>query len=179
MCHTAPNLRADSPQLERGLTPKSSALNVCGDRNLSGWSKRCGGCGYLGPRPTTEHAAASRSRKARERGFRVDFRPCVFVAANQRRRFVPRDGCRIEVAASRRVRARAAKARALSRHAESEAERPKDPRPPQRFMQEKRASSSATAVRRRRMKIECFQPARHPALACSDSSHLRIHSAKM
>ena len=53
-------------------------------------------------------------RKARERGFRVDFRPRVFVATNQRCRLEPCDGCRIEVAGCRRVHARAANARALS-----------------------------------------------------------------
>ena len=90
---------------------------------------RRGGCGYLGPRPTTKHAAAARSRKARERGFRVDFRPRVFVSANDHRRFVPRDRCRGEPADSRRASARAANARALSRHAELEAERPTYPRP--------------------------------------------------
>src|SRR5436190_8467815 len=47
--------------------------------------------------------AASMYRKARERGFRVEFRQRVRVAASQLRRLEPRDGCRIESRPSRRV----------------------------------------------------------------------------
>ena len=96
---------------------------------------------YVGPRPTTEHAAMPRCWKARERDFRVDFRPRVFVATNQRRRLVPRDGRRAEIAASRRVSTSAANARALSRHAELEAKRPTYPDPLTFQMQDGHTSS--------------------------------------
>ena len=60
------------------------------------------GCGRVGRRPTAEHAAP-KHRKARERGFRVDFRQCVRVASNQLGRFEPRDRCSSESAPSRRA----------------------------------------------------------------------------
>ena len=59
--------------------------------------------------------AASMARKAHERGFRVDFRQRVRVATNHLGQFEPRDGCRIELADSRRAGVSVPKPRALSR----------------------------------------------------------------
>ena len=56
----------------------------------------------VGSRATMTHAAPMH-RKARERGFRVDFRQCVRVASNQLGRFEPRDRCSSESAPSRRA----------------------------------------------------------------------------
>src|SRR5262245_20823737 len=59
----------------------------------------------------------------RARGFRVDVRQRVRVAANQLGRFEPCDGCSVELASSRRAGGRGCDARAISRRAEIEAER--------------------------------------------------------
>jgi hypothetical protein len=76
----------------------------------------------------SEHAVAGAHRKSRERGFRVDSRPCVRVAPNQRERFVPV----AHVASNQHLvdtLRNGTEARAISRRAEIEAERPICPRP--------------------------------------------------
>src|SRR5438105_5324996 len=75
---------------------------------------------------------ARRSRKAREREFRVDFRERVRVVSNQLGRFEPCDRCSIESAASRRAGESVPKRERFPRRAELEAERPIYPRPASR-----------------------------------------------
>jgi hypothetical protein len=73
-------------------TPRTNVSNV-----LVGFGQSCRTAAAVRSTPTHE------CRKSRAAIHRVDFRPRVLAVANQLKRFVPCDGCRIEEATSRRA----------------------------------------------------------------------------
>jgi len=66
-------------------------------------ARPCMRAGSAAPAQTPRHRVAG---KRVERGFRGEFRRRVLVATKHLRRFEPRDGCRHEVATTRRVSTR-------------------------------------------------------------------------
>ena len=84
-------------------------------RLIVGWQilarQRAGADRCVGLRPPAPAPHACKAGNRVERDFRGEFRLRVLIASRQRCRFEPRDGCRFELAATRRVSVRAVSAR--------------------------------------------------------------------